>query len=105
MSPDISLSPKISRGRKESRTLALFYARLHLIHVLIPQLPSGLAVGAGNLIPKMVSLGIPDDGTLIVNNLTLDQWAIIANVFFDWPFKPQVCFFPVPSALGSKSSY
>lgn len=48
-----------------------------------------LATGATNLIPKMVAAGLTQE-PIIVNKLALADWVIIANVFNDWPFRPQV---------------
>lgn len=50
---------------------------------------SGLAAGAANLIPELVKRGMPPLD-VPVNNLTLEQWAKIANVYDEWPFKSDV---------------
>ncbi|KAL8292604.1 hypothetical protein RQP46_001216 [Phenoliferia psychrophenolica] len=50
-----------------------------------------LAPGASNLIPIMEQAGITLDDVLI-RNLTMKDWAIIANVFDAWPFRPKTLF-------------
>lgn len=58
-----------------------------------------MATGASNLVPKMIEAGLTQE-PVIVNKLSLKDWVIIANVFSDWPFRPQVR----PSLLGRSKS-
>lgn len=50
---------------------------------------SGLAAGATNLIPELIAKGMPSLDTT-VNQLSLEHWAIVANVYNSWPFKNDV---------------
>ncbi|KAK4051232.1 hypothetical protein OIV83_003054 [Microbotryomycetes sp. JL201] len=52
---------------------------------------AALASGATNLIPEMKRRGMPDEATT-VNNLTLEHWKIISDVYTEWPFKENVMF-------------
>ncbi|KAM0787522.1 hypothetical protein ACM66B_003593 [Microbotryomycetes sp. NB124-2] len=52
---------------------------------------AALASGATNLIPEMKRRGMPDEATT-VNNLTLEHWKIISDVYNEWPFKENVLF-------------
>ncbi len=47
--------------------------------------------GAANLIPEMIRQGVPDSD-IKVNELERDHWVVIANVFNDWPFRPESLF-------------
>lgn len=48
-----------------------------------------LAAGSGNLIPEMLKRGMPDE-SVKVNELEPHHWAIVADVFDEWPFRPTV---------------
>lgn len=62
-----------------------------------------LAPGAENLLPKIMSdpamhasFGNPSRA---VNDLTIEEWAVITRVFSAWPFKPKVSRLPLLSCL------
>lgn len=57
--------------------------------LIFARLDRALAAGATNLIPELVAKGMPPPETS-VNQLTLEHWAMIANVYDAWPFKSEV---------------
>ncbi|GAA5868832.1 hypothetical protein JCM1840_005136 [Sporobolomyces johnsonii] len=52
---------------------------------------AAISPGTGNLVPKLVAQGLTDTNKL-VNELTLEEWAKIANTFDAWPFRPANLF-------------
>ncbi|GAA5941654.1 hypothetical protein JCM1841_006918 [Sporobolomyces salmonicolor] len=52
---------------------------------------AAISPGTGNLVPKLVEQGLTDPGKL-VNELTLEEWAKIADTFDAWPFRPANLF-------------
>lgn len=54
---------------------------------------AAIAPGAGNLVPKMLEAGLPENVDTPVNQLELEHWIALANVFEAWPFKPDVLSF------------
>lgn len=56
-----------------------------------------LAPGAANLIPELVAKGMPPV-TTSVNQLTMEHWTILSNVYDAWPFKSAVSALVPPKA-------
>ncbi|GAA6042294.1 hypothetical protein JCM8097_000621 [Rhodosporidiobolus ruineniae] len=65
----------------------MFVTRAVLWHKAL----SAVAPGALNLVDQCVQRGLTDMKKT-VQQLTLEEWIIIADVFEDWPFRPQTLF-------------
>ncbi|GAA6050191.1 hypothetical protein JCM3770_000446 [Rhodotorula araucariae] len=54
---------------------------------------SAISPGAGNLVPKLVELGVgASDPNKPVSHLTMQEWVKLADTFDTWPFRPQTLF-------------
>lgn len=49
-----------------------------------------VAPGAQNLVKTLDATGQMPPKTAVVTELTMDHWILIANVFENWAFRPQV---------------
>ncbi|KPV75450.1 uncharacterized protein RHOBADRAFT_43955 [Rhodotorula graminis WP1] len=54
---------------------------------------ASISPGAGNLVPKLIELGVGADKVdKAVSHLQMHEWVILADVFDAWPFRPTTLF-------------
>ncbi|GAA5838940.1 hypothetical protein JCM11251_003743 [Rhodosporidiobolus azoricus] len=68
-------------------TRSMFVTKVHPWHKAL----AATAPGANNLVDKAVGAGITDMKKQ-VNQLSLREWVILADLFEEWPFRPQTLF-------------